>query len=190
MGFAYFSSARRLSNKLLRILSQLVLQQVRRLNRLAVLNPALTLHGLLYALWRDALLDHLVIHPVQLVLLLAQSLVVEYLLVSLVPVGLGFDFKLHIVHGRLRPVGVVQAWVFHAHFLEHAVSAAYIFVGLVGGSPHHACSIATCVVLRRRQVHLVLLLSLVRPLNHMRRLTHNVLPMRAVVSAGELQIEF
>ena len=56
-------------------------------------------------------------------------------------------------------------------------------MGLMGGASHHTSGVATGVVLRWRQVHLVLLLSLVRPLNNMRRLAHDVLPLRAVVCA-------
>ena len=75
-----------------------MLQQVRRLDRLAVFHPTRTLHCLLDSFGRDALLNYLVIHPIQLVLLLTQSLVVEYLLVSLVPISLSFNLELNVIH--------------------------------------------------------------------------------------------
>ena len=154
---------------------------------MAVLYSTRTFHRLLNPLWRDTFLNNLIVHSVQLVLLLLTlRRVVKNLLITFIPIRLCFYFELQVIHWGFWPVWIVQARIFYAHFFEHAVRATNIFLSLMGSSSNHTCGIATRVILRRRQIHLILLLALVGTLDYMRRLSHDMLSCCSIVSATQL----
>ena len=175
------------SNKLLRILPQLLFKKIRWFHRLAVLYSTRTFHRLLNPLWRDTFLNNLIVHSVQLVLLLLTlRRVVKNLLVTFIPIRLCFYFELQVIHWGLWPIWIVQAWIFDAHFFEHAVSTTHILLSLMGSPSDHTCGITTRVILRRSQIHLILLLALIRSLDYMWRLSHDMLSCCSIVSATQL----